>query len=355
MRALITGVAGQDGTYLAEFLIKKGYEVHGLIHSEFCPDYKRHRKLLRQISVHILDISDAKKVEEHLREIAYDEIYNLASISSVTQSFQQPSASFAINATSVLNFLEPIRKSCPNTRFYQASSSELFGGIPEYTPQNERTAFHPMSPYAVSKLAAHWLIINYRQSYGLHCCAGILFNHESPRRPEGFLTRKVCDWLKDYVQGSHTSPLILGNINARRDWGHAKDFVRAMWMMLNSDRLDEPYLKSPPTFKEYVVGTGASFSIKEFIELALAETGRTIEWRNQGVQRVEYAANSFDVPLEEGFASDGEKLVTISPEFWRPAEVISVKANPKPIQNELGWMPIYGVRDIIREMLGNMN
>lgn len=352
-RALITGVAGQDGTYLSQLLHTLGYEVYGALPSKDSSQYCEHKSILDENHVCVLemDITDKELVRQTVAKYRFDEIYNLAGLSNVAESFGKPEQTFLVNANSVLNLLEAVREESPQTRLYQASSSELFGGIPESSPQNEETAFHPRSPYGVSKLAAHWLVINYRESYGLNCCAGILFNHESPRRGGFFLTKKVCNWVKEYQKGENDGPLILGNLEARRDWGHSKDFVRAMWMMLNSDSLDDPFKKDPPVFKEFVVGTGKSYSIKEFVEKALQQIDRKIVWKTTGEMHLDYGQNKITAPMEEGFSESGEKIVTMAREFWRPAEVNEVKANPVEINRKLGWQPEHDLEYIIREML----
>lgn len=350
-KALISGVAGQDGTYLSQFLMGKGYEVHGLISSNQSADYLRHRELLSGVNIHQMDITDFSAVGQIIQQENFDEVYNLASLSSPSQSFEQPFKTFHVNTQSVLNFLESIRRLSSDTRFYQASSSELFGGMPEDVPQHEGTRFHPRSPYGVSKLAAHWLVINYREAYNMPCCAGILFNHESPRRQGSFVTKKICDWVKSYRRREHKGPLMLGNVNARRDWGHSKDFVRAMWMMLNTDKLDEPYRKRKPVYGEYVVGTGRCHSIKEFITLALRQCSVAIEWKITGKFPLQHGREMQEIDLEEAFAADGEKLVGVSEEYWRPAEVIEVRAESFRIREELGWEPDYTLEEIIAEML----
>jgi GDPmannose 4,6-dehydratase len=350
-KALITGVAGQDGTYLSELLLKKGYQVHGIIHSLEGESYKKNSSYLKDVNIHTFSIEDESKVHNLVREEQYDEVYNLAAMSSVGNSFKHPKQSFNINAISVLAFLDSIRLTSIHTRFYQASSSEIFGGIPEYTPQDEKTKLMPKSPYSVSKLAAHWLVVNYRESYGLKCCSGILFNHESIRRGDGFLTKKVCDWVKSYAKDENDGPLIVGNLNSSRDWGHSKDFVRAMWMMLNKDNLDQPYKEENPTYKEYVVGTGKAFSIRAFIEKALQHVGETVTWETSGEREVQFGENKHVFANEIGISSKGEPIIKIAPEFWRPNEVKKVIANPSLIKEELGWEASISLDEIIKEMI----
>lgn len=351
-KVLISGIEGQDGTYLAEFLLGLGYEVHGSVLSRDHPAYLQHRNLLKGVYLHTLDVSKPDGIWNLLSEHRFDEIYNLASQSSPHDSFEKPLLTFDVNTNGVLHFLEAIRRESPETRFYQASSSELFGGIPEYAPQDENTRFHPRSPYGVSKLAAHWLVINFREAYNLRCCAGILFNHESPRRPANFVTMKICDWVRSYARGRNEGPLVLGNIEVKRDWGHSMDYVRAMWMMLNSDRLPPPFRTEEPVFREYVVGTGVSCTIKEFIEKALFIAGRKIGWKKTGKLRVVYDKNVIEADQEEGFDEKGRVIVTMSPELWRPAEVVEVRANPRKIRESLGWEPKISLDGLIREMLG---
>jgi len=350
-KALITGVAGQDGTYLAEFLLQKGYQVHGVVACLENSDYLRHRQFLQGVILHILDVTHSDGVQELVANQQFDEIYNLASQSSPSRSFDQPLQTFTVNTDSVIYFLEAIRRNSPHTRFYQASSSEIFGGIAEYAPQDEMTRLHPRSPYGVSKLASHWLVINYREAYGLKCCAGILFNHESPRRQGHFVTRKICDWVKLYRKGKHLGCLNLGNINVKRDWGHSRDFVRAMWMMLNPDSLAPPYRQEKPVFREYVVGMGKSYTIKDFIEKALAQVAKNIHWRAAGSIETKVDQRVFNIELEEGVSESNEVLVRVSPEFWRPAEVIEARSNSELIRRTLGWYPELDLNDIIKEML----
>ena len=349
-KALITGVAGQDGTYLSEFLINKGYEVHGIISSYESSDFIRHRDLLKDVTLHPLDITIQEGIWNCIRKNQFDEIYNLASLSSPALSFQNPGKAFEVNSNSVLYMLEAIRRESPQTKFYQASSSELFGGIPNDVPQNEKTIFHPRSPYGVSKLSAHWLAVNYREAYGLKCCAGILFNHESHRRQGKFVTRKICDWINAYRKGDNT-PLVLGNMNAKRDWGHADDFIRAMWMMMNPE--DNWKGKSEPVFDEYVVGTGESISIKKFIEKGLNLIGKSVSWEKDS--DILYHHDSIDevIPVEKGVDESGNTIIKVSSEYWRPAEVVEVRANAEKIKKTLGWEPKLKIDDIIKEMIEN--
>ena len=351
MKALITGIAGQDGTYLAEYLWEKDYEVHGIIRSYESQDFIRHEHLLKNAKLHNLDLTNADDVKDLISMHRFDEIYNLASQSSPSISFEQPLETFDVNTNSPLFLLEAIRHFSPETRFYQASSSELFGGIPEYAPQDEQTGFHPRSPYGVSKLAAYWLVVNYREAYGLNCCSGILFNHESPRRRGDFVTKKICEWIKQYAVGENDGPLVLGNINAKRDWGHSRDFVRAMWMMLNPDKLESPFCQDEPVFKEFVVGTGISYSIKNFIEIALKKYGKSITWKAAGSLHNKHGRKDTQIELEEGISENGDVIVTVSKEFWRPAEVIEVRANPGKIKEELGWESLVSLDQLIDELL----
>ena len=350
MKALITGVAGQDGTYLSEFLINKGYEVHGIISSYESSDFIRHRDLIKGVTLHALDITIQEGVWDIVKKHNFDEIYNLASLSSPAQSFNNPAKVFEVNSRGVLSFLEAIRRESPKTKFYQASSSELFGGLPDNVPQDENTNFHPRSPYGVSKLSAHWLVVNYREAYGLNCCAGILFNHESHRRQGNYVTRKICEWIKAYREGD-VAPLVLGNINAKRDWGNAKDFVRAMWLMMNPE---ENWIgEGEAKFDEYVVGTGESISIKNFIEKGLGFVGKSVTWEQD--KDILYHHDSIDevIPVEKGVDESGNTIIKVSSEFWRPAEVVEVRANAEKIKKTLGWEPKLKIDDIIKAMIEN--
>lgn len=304
MLAIITGSSGQDGSYLSEFLSEKGYTVKCLTRAD---GDATDRDIWTRMS---------KDFENHERI----EIYNLAAQSHVHSSFIYPNQTFETNTQCILNILEYVRgaETPEKFRIYQASSSEMFGKVKE-TPQNEETPFHPRSVYGVSKLAAHWLVKNYRESYGIYACSGILFNHESPRRRQGFVTKKITEHVKN------GEPLVLGNLNAKRDWGHAKDYVKAMWLMLQQDVADD-----------YVVATGETHSVREFVELCFNEVGKVVSWEGEGIHEVGRV--------------DGEIVVSVSPEFFRPCEVDAVVGDARKMRG-LGWQPKYSLQDLIKEMM----
>jgi len=332
-RALITGITGQDGSYLAELLLDKGYEVHGLVrrsstfnreridHLRRNPDY-RDRYFL-----HYGDLSDADALHLVIRDSRPEEVYNLAAQSHVGISFSQPTYTGEVVALGTIRLLEALRQRAPDARFYQASSSELFGKARE-VPQSERTPFHPRSPYAVAKLYAFWATINYREAYGMFAANGILFNHESPRRGENFVTRKITRAVAELAEGQRTAPLALGNLEARRDWGFAGDYVEAMWLMLQQERPDD-----------FVVGTGETHSVREFCEAAFAEVGVTLEWRGSGAG---------EHGVERGA---GRTLVVVDQRYLRPAEVELLCADPGKAKAELGWSPKVGFRELVRMMV----
>lgn len=344
-------MAGQDGTYLAEFLLEKGYDVYGIVSSEKSEDYLKHKKILKDVKIHVTDLKNADAVQEIVKKYQFDEIYNLASFSSPALSYTTPKLAFEVNSMGVLSLLEGIRKYAMQTRLYQASTSELYGGIPEYSPQDENTHFHPKSPYGVSKLSAHWLVVNYRESYGLKCCAGILFNHSSPRRNGAYVTRKICDWVKNYRLNSSVEILRLGNLDAKRDWGHSKDFVKAMWMMLHPEVFGCIDKDGNPKFEEYVVGTGGSHTVRDVVELALDCIGRKISWKVEGKVPIDFNDNHFEINLERGYNEDGKIIVEVCSEFWRPAEVVEVKANYQKIEKTLGWKPKVKLEQIIHQIM----
>lgn len=332
-RALITGITGQDGSYLAEFLLQQGYQVHGLVRrsSTFNReriDHLRHNRAFSgRYFLHYGDLSDADSLHRVLELAAPDEVYNLAAQSHVAISFQQPTYTGEVVALGTMRLLEAIRQRCPSCRFYQASSSELFGKAEE-TPQNERTPFHPRSPYAVAKMFAYWAAVNYREAYGMFAANGILFNHESPRRGENFVTRKITIAAAELAAGVRAEPLALGNLEARRDWGFAGDYVDAMWRML---QVDDP--------EDFVVGTGETHSVREFCQAAFDEVGMELQWRGEGA-------------AEQGFdRRSGRLLVVVDPGYFRPAEVELLQADPRKITQQLGWRPQVGFRELVRLMV----
>ncbi|MGC8916867.1 MAG: GDP-mannose 4,6-dehydratase [Thermoanaerobaculum sp.] len=332
-RALITGITGQDGSYLAELLLEKGYEVHGLVRRSSSFNRARIDHLRsdprygKRLFLHYGDMSDADSLHEAVRVSRPHEVYNLAAQSHVGISFRQPTYTADVVALGTLRLLEAIRQLAPEARFYQASSSELFGKAEEI-PQSEKTPFHPRSPYAVAKLFAFWATVNYREAYGLFACNGILFNHESPRRGENFVTRKITKAVAEFALGLRGEPLALGNLDARRDWGFAGDYVEAMWLMLQQEAPED-----------YVVGTGETHSVREFCELAFAEIGVTLAWEGQGVE-------------EKGLdAKTGKVVVVVDPRYFRPAEVELLCADPSKAKEKLGWSPKVGFRELVQLMV----
>jgi len=331
-RALITGVTGQDGSYLAELLLSKGYEVHGLVRraSTFNRSRIDHLRADRQsrtrFLLHYGDLGDTESLAGVLRLAQPDEVYNLAAQSHVGISFRMPTYTGDVTGLGVVRLLEAVRAVCPEARFYQASSSELFGKAEEI-PQSERTPFHPRSPYAVAKMYAYWATVNYREAYGMFAVNGILFNHESPRRGENFVTRKISRAVAEIATGRRES-VALGNLEARRDWGFAGDYVAAMWRML---QVDVP--------ADYVIGTGQAHSVREFAERAFAETGVTLAWEGAGVDEVGRDA------------ATGAVRVTVDPSYFRPAEVDFLLADPSRARKELGWEPEVGFDELVRMMV----
>ena len=343
--ALITGITGQDGSYLAEFLLEKGYEVHGIKrraslintgrvdHLYQAPDVK-HRNFI----LHYGDLSDGSNLTELIRRIRPTEIYNLGAQSHVAVSFESPEYTAEVNALGALRILEAIRilGLSDVTRYYQASSSELFGRVQEI-PQRETTPFYPRSPYAVAKLYAYWISINYREAYGIYACNGILFNHESPRRGETFVTRKITAGLANISQGLD-SCLYLGNLDAKRDWGHAKDYVRMQWMMLQQSRPND-----------YVIASGQQMSVREFISSVAAELGLRLQFEGSGTD--EHAVVTETDPSISPFIRVGDVIVKVDPRYFRPAEVDTLLGDSSRAMSELGWKPEITLQQLIREMV----
>lgn len=327
-RAIITGITGQDGAYLSALLLDKGYEVFGLVRRTSSTDLSR----LEYLGVgHDVKLVEADMLEEStlvrlVRELRPDEVYNLAAQSFVQVSFDQPLYTTQVNAMGTARLLEAIRHNKPDTRFYQASTSEMFGAV-QTTPQNEETPFHPRSPYGVAKLYAHWLTRNYREAFGLHASSGILFNHESPLRGSEFVTRKIISTLARIRCGSD-EVLELGNLEARRDWGYAGDFVRGMWLMLQQD---EP--------EDFVLATGEAHSVRHFVELAAANLDYDLEW--SGAELEEIGVDS----------KTGRMLVRINPKFRRPAEVELLKGDASKARKVLGWTPEVSLEQLIGMMV----
>ncbi len=331
-RAVITGVTGQDGSYLAELLLEKGYEVHGIVRraSTFNRqriDHLRNSPECRdRFLLHYGDLSDDGSLIAVLDEARPDEVYNLAAQSHVGISFTQPAYTGDVVALGAIRLLEAIRRICPETRYYQASSSELFGKVHE-TPQNEDTPFHPRSPYAVAKLYAFWACVNYREAYGIYAVNGILFNHESPRRGENFVTRKITMGVADILAGRRED-IALGNLEARRDWGYAGDFVEGMWLMLQQK-----------DGKDYVLGTGETHSVREFAEAAFSAGGIELRWEGSGVDE-----RGIDV-------ATGKVRVKVDPRYFRPAEVDLLLSDPSRARQELGWRPKTSFPELVEMML----
>ena len=332
-KALITGITGQDGSYLTEFLLAKGYEVHGIIRRSSSFNTSRIDHLYQdphldgvRLFLHYGDLTDSSNLSRLIEKVAPDEVYNLGAQSHVQVSFAVPEYTAETDALGTLRLLDAIKETGVGARFYQASTSELFGKVQE-VPQTERTPFYPRSPYGVAKLYGFWIVKNYRESYGLHASNGILFNHESPRRGETFVTRKITMAAARIHRGLQDC-LYMGNIDARRDWGYAKDYVRMMWMMLQQETPDD-----------YVVATGEMHTVREFIEKAFAHVGRVIEWRGEGVD-------------EEGIdASTGKTVVRIDPRYFRPAEVEQLLGDPAKAKARLGWEPEVKFAELVKIMM----
>jgi GDPmannose 4,6-dehydratase len=332
-RALITGITGQDGSYLAELLLAKGYQVHGLVRrsstfnreriDHLRTDPRYHDRLL----LHYGDLSDADSLHWVIAASAPDEVYNLAAQSHVGISFLQPTYTGEVTAMGTIRLLEALRQRAPQARFYQASSSELFGKA-EQAPQSERTPFHPRSPYAVAKMYAFWATVNYREAYGMFCANGILFNHESPRRGENFVTRKITRAVAELIGGGRNTPLALGNREARRDWGYAGDYVEAMWLMLQHE-----------TPEDFVIGTGETHPVREFCAAAFAQAGVALRWEGKG--------------SEERGCDDasGRLLVVVDPSYFRPAEVEALQADASKARHQLGWQSRVGFAELARMMV----
>jgi GDPmannose 4,6-dehydratase len=345
--ALITGITGQDGSYLAELLLEKGYEVHGIKRRSSLFNTERidhlyqdpHRKN-RKLYLHYGDLSDSSNLTRILSETQPDEVYNLGAQSHVAVSFESPEYTADVDALGTLRLLEAIRFLGleKNTRFYQASTSELYGLVQE-TPQKESTPFYPRSPYAVAKLYSYWICINYREAYGLYACNGILFNHESKRRGETFVTRKITRGLANIAQGLEAC-LYMGNLDALRDWGHAKDYVRMQWMMLQQS-----------TPKDYVIATGVQYSVREFIKRAAMYLGLELIFEGQGVEEL---ARVVRVQGDRApSVKPGDIVVRVDSRYFRPAEVETLLGDPSKAQRDLGWVPRITLDEMIAEMVDN--
>jgi GDPmannose 4,6-dehydratase len=346
-RALITGITGQDGSYLAEFLLQKGYEVHGIKRRASLFNTQRVDHIYEdphvensRFRLHYGDLTDSSNLTRILSEVQPDEVYNLGAQSHVAVSFEAPEYTADVDATGTLRLLEAIRFLGleKKTRFYQASTSELYGLVQEI-PQKETTPFYPRSPYAVAKLYAFWITVNYRESYGMYACNGILFNHESPRRGETFVTRKITRAMANIAQGLEQS-LYLGNMDALRDWGHAKDYVRMQWMMLQQD-----------TPEDFVIATGKQISVREFVRMAAIEAGITLEFQGEGIHETAtvVAVNSSIAPS----VHPGDTIVRVDPRYFRPAEVETLLGDPSKAKEKLGWTPEITVEEMCAEMVAS--
>jgi GDPmannose 4,6-dehydratase len=344
-KALITGITGQDGSYLAEFLLEKGYEVHGIkrraslfntqrIDHIYQDPHSNHQRL----KLHYGDLTDSSNLTRILSEVQPDEVYNLGAQSHVAVSFEAPEYTADVDGMGTLRLLEAIRFLGleRKTRFYQASTSELYGLVQE-TPQRETTPFHPRSPYAVAKLYAYWICVNYREAYGVYACNGILFNHESPRRGETFVTRKITRGLANIAQGLEPC-LYMGNIDALRDWGHAKDYVRMQWMMLQQDAPED-----------FVIATGVQYSVRDFIIWTAQELGITLEFSGTGVDEIATVAQ---VTGDHAPAvKPGDVIMRIDPRYFRPAEVDTLLGDPTKAREKLGWVPEITAQQMCAEMV----
>ncbi len=344
-KALITGITGQDGSYLAEFLLEKGYEVHGIKRraSSFNTEridhiYQDPHERKQRLKLHYGDLTDTSNLTRLLAEIEPDEVYNLGAQSHVAVSFESPEYTADVDAIGTLRLLEAIRFLGleKKTRFYQASTSELYGLVQE-VPQKETTPFYPRSPYAVAKLYAYWICVNYREAYGLYACNGILFNHESPRRGETFVTRKITRGLANIAQGLEDC-LYMGNIDALRDWGHAKDYVRMQWMMLQQDKPED-----------FVIATGAQYSVRDFVTWSAGELGLELEFSGSGIEEI--ATVSAKKGDKAPAVSVGDVILRIDPRYFRPAEVETLLGDPSQAKEKLGWEPQITVQEMCSEMV----
>lgn len=331
MKALITGVTGQDGSYLAELLLDKGYEVHGLVrrNSDFTTNRINSIMHHDRFFIHYGDLSDASNINSLLSTIRPQEVYNLGAQSHVGLSFSVPEYSANIDGLGVLRLITCIRDLNLPCKFYQASTSELFGGVKGTAPQNENTSFQPKSPYAVAKLFGYWIVKNFRESYGMFACNGILFNHESPRRGKTFVTKKITRFVANKANGKNKDDFLrIGNLNAKRDWGYAKEYVESMWLMLQQKKPDD-----------YVIGTGKMISVREFLEKAFSHVGISIEWKGHGDNEIGFNKKT------------GEILVKVDPYFYRPSEVDELCADFSKAKKVLKWEPKTTIDSLIQKMV----
>ena len=326
--ALITGITGQDGSYLAELLLEKGYEVYGIMRRKSVVDYGNVEHIKDKIHFIYADMTDPISLITAMKISQADEVYNLAAQSFVATSWEQPLATADIDALGVTNMLEAIRTVKPEARFYQASTSEMFGLV-QAIPQTETTPFYPRSPYGVAKLYGHWITKNYRESYDLYACSGILFNHESERRGKEFVTRKITDAVARIKLGVQDH-LELGNMDSKRDWGHSKDYVKAMWLLLQQDHADD-----------YVIATNETRTVREFVEVAFGHVGIEIEWEGTGVDEIGKDK------------ATGKTIVKVNPQFFRPADVDILLGNPAKAEKELGWKREISFSQLVERMVKN--
>lgn len=328
-KAFITGISGQDGSYLAEYLLGLGYEVHGTIRrsSVFTSQRIDHIMKHSNFKTYHGDLTDSSNLHSLLSRICPDEVYNLGAQSHVAVSFEVPEYTAEVDAIGTIRLLDAIKDLGQRPKFYQASTSELFGGLPETAPQNEQTPFYPKSPYGAAKLYAYWVTVNYRESYNMFACNGILFNHESPRRGETFVTKKITKAVAGIAQGKQDQ-LTLGNLDAKRDWGYAKDFVECMWLMLQQEKPDD-----------YVIATGKTYTVRDFVNMAFQEVGVTLHWQGAGIE-------------ETGVdAATGTVRVRIDQRYFRPAEVDLLWGDPSKAAEKLGWLPRTGLQELISMMV----
>jgi len=325
--ALITGITGQDGSYLAEFLLTRGYEVHGIIRRSSSINTHRIDHIFENIKLHYGDLTDSTNIVKVIQLVQPDEIYNLGAQSHVKVSFEMPEYTADVDGVGTLRILEAVQilGMEDRVRIYQASTSELYGLVQE-TPQSENTPFYPRSPYGAAKIYGYWITKNYRESYGMYACTGILFNHESPRRGETFVTRKIVRGLSRISVGQQ-SVLELGNLNAKRDWGHAKDFVEAMWLMLQQDEPDD-----------FVIATGVQYSVRDFVEEAAPYFGMSIDWQGQGLD---------EVGIDK---ATGKTVIRVNPKYFRPAEVETLLGDASKAKEKLGWEPKTSFKQLVEDM-----
>lgn len=355
-KALITGITGQDGAYLAEFLLKKGYMVHGIKRRSSMFNTERIDHLYedphvdgRRLILHYGDMTDSMNLTRIIQEVQPDEIYNLAAMSHVRVSFDTPEYTANADGIGTLRILEAVRLLglSEKTRIYQASTSELYGLVQE-VPQSEKTPFYPRSPYAVAKMYAYWITVNYREAYNMHASNGILFNHESPLRGETFVTRKITRAAAKIALGQQEA-LYLGNLSAERDWGHAKDYIQAMWLILQQDNPSD-----------YVIATGVTTRVREFVRMAFAEVGIQVDFKGEGVEETGYIvaidANRFDETVGEEYLERiksriGATIIGVDPRYFRPTEVELLKGNPTKANTVLGWTPQYDLKGLVEDMM----